>query len=51
MDANQSLPDGCAGNDHEAIGYFEVKPIKHATNHKKINIDLPANDLSERPSW
>ncbi|KAG1295621.1 hypothetical protein G6F66_004177 [Rhizopus arrhizus] len=40
MDANQSLPDGCAGNDREAIGYFEVKPIKHATNHKKINIDL-----------
>ncbi|KAG1138350.1 hypothetical protein G6F37_010575 [Rhizopus arrhizus] len=40
MDANQNLPDGCAENDHKVIGYFEVKPIKYAKNHKKMNIDL-----------
>lgn len=39
MDANQNRPDGCAENDHKAIGYFEVKPMKHAKNHNKINID------------
>ncbi|KAG2216281.1 hypothetical protein INT45_003912 [Circinella minor] len=40
IDVNQNRPGGCAENDHKAIGYFEVKPIKHTKNHNKINIDL-----------
>ncbi|GAA5804506.1 hypothetical protein HPULCUR_010004 [Helicostylum pulchrum] len=40
IDSSQKRPDGCVENDNKAIGYFEVKPIKHSKNHKKINIDL-----------
>ncbi|KAG0735202.1 hypothetical protein G6F35_008151 [Rhizopus arrhizus] len=39
-DSNQNRPDGIVENDKKAVGYFEVKPISHAKNHRKINIDL-----------
>lgn len=39
-DANKNRPDGVVENDLMAIGYFEVKPIKHTKNHRKINMDL-----------
>ncbi|CEI86111.1 hypothetical protein RMCBS344292_00556 [Rhizopus microsporus] len=40
VDPNQNRPDGLIENDHKAIGYIEVKSIKHVKNHKKINLDL-----------
>ncbi|KAI7899862.1 uncharacterized protein BX663DRAFT_440341, partial [Cokeromyces recurvatus] len=35
IDVYQNQPDGCAENDHKVIGYFEVKPIKHAKKPQK----------------
>jgi hypothetical protein len=40
VDPNQNRPDGLIENDHKAIGYIEVKSIKHVKNHKKINLNL-----------
>lgn len=34
-DSNHTRPDGWVENDNKAVGYFEVKPIEHAKNHKK----------------
>ncbi|KAG1491600.1 hypothetical protein G6F54_009901 [Rhizopus delemar] len=39
-DSNQNRPDGIVENDKKAVGYFEVKPITYAKNHRKVNIDL-----------
>ncbi|KAI7889083.1 uncharacterized protein EV154DRAFT_553364 [Mucor mucedo] len=39
-DPNKNRPDGVVENDLMAIGYIEVKPIKHSKNHSKINVDL-----------
>ncbi|RCH78146.1 hypothetical protein CU098_004963 [Rhizopus stolonifer] len=40
VDPNQNRPDGIIENDRKAIGYIEVKPLKHVKNHKKINLGL-----------
>ncbi|KAL4207760.1 hypothetical protein CU097_007428 [Rhizopus azygosporus] len=39
-DSNQNRLDGIVENDRKAVGYFEVKPIAYAKNHRKVNIDL-----------
>ncbi|KAL9538349.1 hypothetical protein MBANPS3_010994 [Mucor bainieri] len=39
-DNNHSRPDGIVESDSPALGYFEAKPIEHAKQHRKINIDL-----------
>ncbi|CEG75829.1 hypothetical protein RMATCC62417_10809 [Rhizopus microsporus] len=39
-DSNQNRPNGIVKNDKKAVGYFEVKPITYAKNHRKIYIDL-----------
>ncbi|KAI8094821.1 uncharacterized protein B0P05DRAFT_436024, partial [Gilbertella persicaria] len=39
-DPNKNRPDGVVENDLMAIGYFEVEPIKHTKNHRKINMDF-----------
>lgn len=36
----KNRPDGCVEDSHSTIGFVEVKPIGHANNHKKVNVDI-----------
>ncbi|KAI8641780.1 hypothetical protein BD408DRAFT_467720 [Parasitella parasitica] len=45
----KNQPDGCAEDNHKTIGYFEIKPIKHARNYKKTNINLHQLCTSFKP--
>ena len=40
FDDSQQRPDGIIKNDEKAVGYFEVKPIKYAKDHRRINMDF-----------
>jgi len=40
LPTTKNRPDGCIEDARKTIGFIEVKTIHHATNHRKINVDL-----------